>query len=96
MTSKKRQALQKILEALIPHREMAKWFLLLLQEWWNEKLIEQLYKNIINEIKQIKSKSQQKKIKKALKNLKEKSDRTTKEDEEWAEQLLNNFIDNIE
>ncbi len=95
MTPKRKQALQKILEALVPYWDMAEWFLLLLQEWWNDNLIEQLYKQIINEIKNIKTKSKQEKIKKALKSLKQKSDRTIKEDEEWAEQLLNDFIDNI-
>lgn len=96
MIWEKRQVLQKILEALVPYWKMAEWFILLLQEWENDELIEQLYKQIINQIKNINSKSQQENIKKALRNLKEKSDRTIKKDEEWAEQLLNDFIDNIE
>ena len=95
MTTKKRQTLQKILEALIPYRDMAEWFLLILQEEWNEKLIEKLYQEILSEIRKINSENQQKNIETALQNLREKSGLITKADEDEAEQILNDFIDNI-
>ena len=95
MSKNRIYTLQKILTALLPYRDLAEWFLLLLKEWWNDELIEQLYNNIVDEIKNIKSESQQEKVKKVLKKLKEKSDATIKKDEEWAEQLLNDLINNI-
>ena len=95
MSPQKRQALQKILEALIPYREMAEWFLLLLTEEWNDEIGEKLYQEILKEIKNINSGIQQKKIKSALEKLKEKSDETTKADENEAEQILDDFINNI-
>ena len=95
MTEEKKQALQNILEALIPYRDMAKWFLLILQEGWNDELKENLYENIIEEIKNINSKTQQENIKNALQKLKEKSEQTTKADEEDAEKMLDDFINNI-
>ena len=95
MTEEKKQALQKILESLIPYRDMAEWFLLILQEGWNDELKENLYENIIEEIKNINSKTQQENIKNALQKLKEKSEQTTKADEEDAEKMLDDFINNI-
>lgn len=84
-----------VLEALIPHRDMAKWFLLLLKEEWNEQLEEDLYQEILKEIRNINSKSQQENIKNALEKLKEKSESVTKKDEDDAEKMLNEFIDSL-
>lgn len=95
MSQVKKQALQRILEALIPYWDLAEWFLLLLNEEWNDELIEKLYQQILSEIMKITSEEQQEKIKTALQRLREKSDATTKSDEEDAEQMLNDFIDNI-
>lgn len=95
MITQKKQALQNILEALIPYWDMAEWFLLILQEEWNNELKENLYENIIEEIKNINSETQQENIKNALQKLKEKSEQTTKADEEDAEKMLDDFINNI-
>ena len=95
MSESKKQALQKILEALIPYREMAEWFLLILKEEWNDELKEKLYKIIIQEIKNINSKTQQENIKNALQKLKEKSEQITKADEDEADQMLDDFISSI-
>ena len=95
MTSQKKEILQKILEALIPYRNMAEWFLLLLNEEWNEKLKEDLYQEILKKIKEINSKTQQENVKWALKKLKKKVDLITKADEEEATQMLNDFLNNI-
>jgi predicted component of type VI protein secretion system len=96
MTEEKKQALQKILEALIPYWDMAEWFLLILQEEWNNELKEKLYQNIIKEIRNINSKTQQENIKNALQKLKEKTEQTTRADEEDAEKMLDDFINNIQ
>ena len=95
MTSQKKEILQKILEALIPYRNMAEWFLLLLNEDWNDDLKEELYQEILKQIKEIKSSSQQEKVKKAINQLKEKSEKIIKDDENEAEQILNDFLNNI-
>jgi predicted component of type VI protein secretion system len=95
MSESKKQALQKILEALIPYREMAEWFLLILKEEWNDELKEKLYQNIIKEIRNINSKTQQGNIKNALQKLKEKTEQTTKADEDEAEKMLDDFINEI-
>lgn len=92
MTPKKKEILQKILEALIPYRDMAEWFLLLLNEEWNEKLKEDLYQEILKKIKEINSKTLQENIMWALKKLQEKTDATTKADEEEAAQILNDIL----
>jgi len=55
-----------------------------------------LYKIIIQEIKNINSKTQQENIKNALQKLKEKSEQITKADEENAEHILDDFINNID
>ena len=95
MSQAKKQSLQRILEALIPYWDLAEWFLLLLNEEWNDELIEKLYQEILSEIRKINSEDQQEKIKTALQRLREGSDATTKSDEQDAEQMLNDFIDNI-
>ena len=95
MSQQKTQTLQKILEALVPYWEMAEWFLLILQEEWNDELKENLWQNIIKEIKNITSKTQQENIKNALQRLKEKSEQATKADEDEAEKMLDDFINEI-
>lgn len=95
MNLAKKQALQRILEALIPYWDLAEGFLLILQEEWNDELIEKLYQQILSEIRKINSEEQQEKIKTALQKLRERSDAVTKSDEQDAEEMLNDFIDNI-
>ena len=75
---------------------MAEWFLLVLQEEWNEELKENLYQHIIKGIKSINSKTQQENIKNALQKLKEKSELVMKSDEDDAEKMLDDFINNLD
>ena len=95
MSPQKKGTLKKILEALVPYRELAQWFLLLIQEDGNDELKEKLYQEILQQIRNISSKTQQENIKKALKALKKKSNKTIKKDQDEAEKMLNDFIDNI-
>lgn len=95
MSLQKKEALKKILTELIPYRDIAEWFLLLLNEETNNELIEKLYKEILKSIREINSKAQQEQIKTALQKLKDRSEHVTKIDEEEADQMLNDFIDNI-
>lgn len=88
--------LKKILNELVPYWEPAQGFLLLLDEEWNDELKENVYKEILIQIKNIKSTNQQEQIKTALQKLKEKSESSIKADEEDAEKMLDEFINNID
>lgn len=95
MKEEKVRMLKKILNELIPYWEPAQGFLLLLNEEWNDELKENLYEEIITQIKSISSKNQQEQIKSALQKLKERSESTVKADQEDAEKMLDDFINNI-
>jgi len=95
MSIQKKQTLQKILTALISYWEPAEWFLILLNETQNDELIEKLYHEILKNIKEIKSKWQQEQIKTALEKLKENSEQVIKADENEANKMLDDFINNI-
>lgn len=100
MSENKIRMLKKILTELIPYWEQAEWFLLLLNEIWNDEsnneLFEKLYQEILQNIRSINSKIQQEQIKNALKNLKEKSEMEIQSDQHEAEEILNDFfIENI-
>ena len=91
MSESKKQALQKILEALIPYREMAEWFLLIIKENNNEKIIDTLFETITKEIKSIINENNRKDIKKALENIKDKEQKEKKEENKYLDSLLNNI-----
>ena len=95
MKEEKVRMLKKILNELIPYWEPAQGFLLLLNEEWNDELKENLYEEIITQIKSISSKNQQEQIKSALQKLKERSESTVTADQEDAEKMLDDFINNI-
>ena len=96
MEESKITMLKKILNELVPYWEPAQGFLLLLDEEWNDELKENVYKEILIQIKNIKSTNQQEQIKTALQKLKEKSESSIKADEEDAEKMLDEFINNID
>ena len=95
VTPEKKKILKKILTALVPYRELAEWFLLLLEEKWNEEIEEKLYQKILREIRNINSKTQQENIRTALQKLKEKSETVTKTEEKEAEEMLDDFMNNV-
>lgn len=87
----KKKLLQKILESLIPYRDMAEWFLLIIKENNNEKLIDTLFETITKEIKSIINENNRKDIKKALENIKDKEQKEKKEENKYLDSLLNNI-----
>ena len=91
MSPQKKETLKKILEALVPYRELAQWFLLLLKEDWNDEIKENLYQIIINEIRQIKDENKIKKIKKSLKIIKEKELKEKIVEDKYLNDLINNI-----
>lgn len=91
MSPQKKQALQKVLKALIPYRDMAEWFLSTLQETENEELLAALYEAISIEIKNIKDEKKQKNVK----NILEKINQQEKTENNGTEQYLEDLIDNM-
>lgn len=91
MTSQKKQALQKTLEALIPYRDMAEWFLWTLQETENEELSEALYDTISMDIKSIKDEKKRKIVKNALEKIKQHEKIENRETEQYLEDLIDNI-----
>jgi len=91
MSPQKKQALQKILEALIPYWDLAEWFLLILEKWENDELIEQLYDKIKSEIKKINNEKNRKNIKNTLKQIKKKEEKEKQEENEYLEDLISNI-----
>lgn len=87
----KKETLKKILEALIPYRDLAEWFLLLTEKTKDEELINALYELICNQIKSIKDENKRKSINKALKQIKEKEEEENEGNNEYLENLINNI-----
>ena len=90
MLLERKQILQKILKALVPYRDMANDFLVILEECndEDEELINKLYLDITENIKIINSKDQIQKISKELRNIQEKELMGRKEEEQYVENLL--------
>lgn len=88
--------LKLILTKLLPYRDLAEEFLLILEETTDEDkdFIDKLYGDIMQNIKEIKSKDQLQKISNELKRIKEKElieDSKDKQDLEDLESLIDNI-----
>lgn len=84
-----------ILQALIPYRDQAEWFLEIIKTTDNKELEDKLIHTIHLYIKTIKSQKEIENIKKSATEIKNKYKYKEKKDKEDAEKLLNDFIDNI-
>jgi len=91
MKLEKKQILQKILEAIVPYWKLAEWFLLILNEEWNDELIEQLHNIIKEEIKNINNEKDRNNIKQALQKIQKKECQEKQRDDEYLEDLINNI-----
>ena len=87
----KKQLLEKILKALKPYRELAEWFLILIDETEDKELIDSLYEMINNQIKGIKDENKRKNINKTLKKLREKESNENSKNSEYLENLIKNI-----
>lgn len=92
----RKETLKLVLTRLQPYRDMAEGFLLILDECneEDEKLINDLYNDIIQDIKDIDSKEQLQKISNELKIIKERElieDWKDKRDIEDLENLISNL-----
>ncbi len=91
MTPQKKELIKKVLEALIPYRNMAEWFLIILQNEWNDEIKETLFENIINEIKNINNENDRNKIKSTLEKIKEQENKEKEEEWKYLDELINNI-----
>ena len=87
----KKQLLEKILKALKQYRELAEWFLILIDETEDKELIDSLYEMINNQIKGIKDENKRKNINKTLKKLREKESNENSKNSEYLENLIKNI-----
>ena len=92
---KQKDAIIIILQALIPYWELAEWFLEIIQTTDNEELENKLINMIQQQVKTIKSENKIEIVKKNITEIKNKYEYKEKQDKEDAENLLNDFIDNI-
>lgn len=90
-----KKLLINVLKALNPYRDIAEWFLVIVEYIDDENIINDILAEIQNWIKYIKSKKKREKIKKEIKETYEKNDERAKQDRENADKILNNFINNI-
>ena len=84
-----------ILQALKPYRDMAEWFLEIIQTTNNIELETNLINAIYQKVKSIKSKKEIKNIKKNISETHNKYNYKEKQDRKDAEKLLDDFINNI-
>ena len=92
----KKALLIEILKQLEWHRDLAPWFLVIVEKTWNEKIIDELLKLIQMWIKSIKDKRVRTKLVNRVKELQKKWDLDQEKSCEESDSLLDDFINNIE
>jgi hypothetical protein len=90
-----KNALIIILQALIPYRDQAEWFLEIIKTTDNEELENKLINTIYQQVKTIKSTKDIENIKKNISEIHNKYEYKEEQDKKDAEKLLDDFIDNI-
>lgn len=91
-----KSSIKTILTALVPYRNLAEAFLTILEETNDEEFENQILLSINQWIKKIKSNRDRAKIKNKIKELQKKSNYENKKDKEEADQILSDFINNME
>jgi len=92
----KKAILTDILKQLEWLRDLAPWFLVIVEKTWNEKIINDLLKLIQTWIKSIKDKRVRTKLVNRVKELQKKWDLDQEKCGKESDNLLNDFINNIE
>ena len=92
---KKKELLVNILKAIDSYRDLAEWFLTIVENTKDDNLINNILIEIQNWIKLIKSQEKRENIKKEINKIYEKNNNKTEQDKEKAEEFLENFINNI-
>lgn len=91
----KKELLVNILKAIDSYRDLAEWFLTIVENTKDDNLINNILIEIQNWIKLIKSQEKRENIKKEINKIYEKNNNKTEQDKEKAEEFLENFINNI-
>lgn len=91
----KKELLVNILKAIDSYRDLAEWFLTIVENTKDDNLINNILIEIQNWIKLIKSQRKRENIKKEINKIYEKNNNKTEQDKEKAEEFLENFINNI-
>ena len=91
----KKNLLINILKAIDWYRDLAGWFLTIIQNTNDENLINNTLTEIQNWIKSIKSQRNKEKIKNKITEIYKENDKKLKEDKQNAEKFLDDFIKNI-
>ncbi len=92
----KKQLLIDILKQLEWHRDLAPWFLVVVEKTWNNEIIDTLLNLIQMWIKSIKDKRIRSKLVNRVKELQKKWDLDQENSSKEADSLLDDFINNIE
>ena len=92
----KKELILRVLEKLEWYWDMAPWFLVIIEKAGNEELIDDLLKLIRTGIKTIKNKRIKEKLVSRVKELQRKWDLEQEQNWEEADNLLEDFINNIE
>lgn len=90
------ESLKTILTALIPYWNLAEWFLAIIEETDDEELEKQILSMIYKWVKSITSDKDRMKIKKMINQMQKKCDSESKKDQEEADKILDDFINNME
>ncbi len=92
----KKQILIDVLTRLIPYRELAEWFLVLVKETQDEDFIQSLFFLIKKQISTIKDKQEKQSIVsqiKKIKKVKSQEKDVTQKDKEEADKILDDLVD---
>lgn len=90
-----KQLLINILNTINPYRDLAEWFLTIVQNTDDDNLIKYLLIEIQNWIKSIKSKRSKDEIKRKIKKISDENNKKNKKDKEEADKILEDFIKSI-
>ncbi len=92
----KKQLIMDILKQLKSHRDLAPWFLVIIEKTWSEEIIDELLKLIQTGIKSIKDKRIRTKLVDKIKELQKRWDIEQEKERKESDELLEKFIDEIE
>lgn len=92
----KKIVLSKILRKILPYRNLAKWFLLLVEESDDQNVIDNLYTTIIFQIKSIKWKKEKEILTTALQELREKEYKNQEQVNREADEIFDDLLKNME
>ena len=91
-----KESLKTILKALIPYWNLAEWFLTIVEQTNDKELENQILSMIYKWVKSITSEKDRTKIKNKINEMQKKNDFENQKDQEEADKILDDFINNIE